>query len=55
MTAAYRRKLELELQQKYENEFLTRQEVERQRNASILAKKAQEILELQASNELLRE
>jgi hypothetical protein len=55
MNAAYQRKRELELQQKYENEFLAKQEEERQKNESILAKKAQEILELQASNEQLRE
>jgi len=50
MTAAYRRKLELELQQKYENEFLAKQEVEKKNNEKILAEKSQEILELQANN-----
>lgn len=55
LTAASRRKLELELQQKFQDELLARQEEDRQRNASILAKKAEEIAELQARNQQLQE
>ena len=55
MSAASRRKLELELEQKFQDELLARQEEDRQRNASILAKKAEEIAELQARNQQLQE